>query len=206
MRGYQSVSDREEGTSLPVSTGLGGALGAVVRPFNAAQFVPQYGAPSVSDYYQGFSLPPTDALFRRGLGGLGCAGCGGGCGGCGTVGGLMDDIAAAQNQQMTQPQESPRDPSVWSFLQKGLELVPTAAVKGVTAYKAYETSGGGSSGVKDALLTVFGPNAQQAQAAQAAQAKAAAEVQAAQAKSNTGLYVALGLAAVGVAWAVTRRG
>lgn len=177
---YLSETDRMRGTSIAVSTGLGRALAAIVEPVKFARWAPIYGWPSVSDELQNIHTPVSTGL--RGLGRLGAA----------------DDESMGTDEEMSQPVEADRDPSFWSFLSKGIETVPSALVKGVTAYKSYETQGGGTAGASAAVLSIFGT---QAQANAQAAARQQAAVKAAQ-TSATPWYkspgVLLGVGTVGV--------
>lgn len=166
--GYPDITTYERSISLPVSTGLGAALGAIVRPVVLSRFTPQRGYEDITEYERSHSTPISTALFGRRPPESRLAG----------MGGIFEDAIAAgaqpyipgADEQMTQPVEDPRDSSFWTFLEKGLEVVPTAAIKGVEAYKAYETAGGGAAGVNKAVIDIFGK-----QAAVSAQAAAAAQ-------------------------------
>jgi hypothetical protein len=72
----------------------------------------------------------------------------------------------------TQENDAPRS-DLWNFLAKATEVTPTALVKGVDAYKSYTTTGGGTNGVVNAALSIFGQSQQTNQAAAAANAVAA---------------------------------
>lgn len=164
--GYPDVTTYERSISLPISTGLGAALGAIVRPVVLSRFTPQRGYEDITDWERSHSTPISTNLFGRRppesrLAGLG-----------------SDDESISVDEDMTQPDETPRDSEFWNFLKKGLEVVPTAAVKGVEAYKVYETAGGGTAGVNKAVIDIFGK-----QAANSAQAVAAAQQRAASAQA-----------------------
>jgi len=203
--GYPDITAYERSISLPVSTGLGAALGAIVRPVVLSRFTPQRGYEDITDYERSHSTPISTALFGRRPPESRLAG----------MAGIFDDAVAAgmqpyvpgADEQMTQPVENPRDSSLWSFLEKGLEVVPTAAVKGVQAYQVYETAGGGAAGVNKAVIDIFGK-----QAAQSAQQVAAAQQAVAQAAaagkpwySSPAVLVGGGLLAVFGIYAATKR-
>ncbi len=197
--GYEDITAYERSISLPVSTGLGRALGAIVRPVVLSRFTPQRGYEDVTDYERSHSTPISTRLFGRRLPESRLAG-------LGRLG--ADDWSPGTDEEMTQPVESPRDSEFWGFLSKGIEVVPTVVVKGVDAYKTYETAGGGTAGVNQAVIDIFGKQAaQSAQAVAVAQQKAAA-AQAAAAKpwySSPAVLVGGGLlAALGI-YAATRR-
>lgn len=121
----------------------------------------------------------------------------------GALGYIVDDLGTDEE---TQPDEAPRS-SFWDFLGKATETVPTAVVKGVDAYGKYTTTGGGTNGVLNAALSLFGQNQQ----AQVAATKAAAVKAAAAAAAATPWYkkpvVIVGIVAVaGVGvWAWRRK-
>lgn len=204
--GYPDITAYERSISLPVSTGLGAALGAIVRPVVLSQFTPQRGYEDITDWERSHSTPISTALFGRRPRESRLAG----------MAGIFDEAVAAgaqpyvpgADEQMTQPVENPRDSDFWSFLQKGFEVVPTAAVKVVDAYKTYETAGGGAAGVNKAVIDIFGKQAaQSAQQVAAAQQAAAARV-AASAKpwySNPAVLVGGGLLAAFGIYAATKR-
>lgn len=194
--GYPDITTYERSISLPVSTGLGAALGAIVRPVVLSNFTPQRGYEDITDWERSHSTPISTALFGRRPPESRLAG----------MGGIFDEVAAAE--QMTQPNETPRDSGFWTFLQKGLEVVPTAAIKGVQAYQVYETAGGGAAGVNQAVIDIFGKQASQsAQQVAAAQQAAAAKMAAAGKPWYSSPAVLVGgglLAALGI-YAATRR-
>lgn len=120
MAGYASTTDMLQATSLPISTGLGGALGAIV------------------------------------------------------------DDGFATDEEMTQPNETPRDPSGWeALLAKGLEAIPTIVTNTAQGYSAYSAAGGGSQGLSAAVIDVFGNKQQTSQQQVNAALVAAAKQQAA---------------------------
>lgn len=195
-RGYADVTQYERSISLPVSTGLGRALGAIVRPVVLSRFIPQLGYESTTDWENAHTQPISTSLFGRPPR-------------PGPLSGLGADTEFSTDEEMTQPNEAPRESGFWDFLKKGIEVVPTAAVKGVQAYKTYESAGGGTAGINQAVIDIFGKQtAASAAAVAAAQQKAAAAQAAAAAKpwyQSPVVLVGGGLlAAVGL-YAATRR-
>ena len=185
MRGYGSVTEQMMSTSIPCSTGLGGALGAIVEPVSLARFAPQRGYASASDWAMNQTQPVSTGLFGR-------------------LAGLGDDWSPGTDEEMTEPVEAPRS-GIWDFLGKVTEQVPTVLVKGVDAYKVYQTQGGGAAGAQAAILDVFGVQAQaRAQQAAAAQAKAQAAAAAKGGGISTTTMVVGGIALAAIAYAATR--